>query len=50
MKNNVGKKLGTVTSILAAFIVAVIFWLIVKYIDSGALSALEIMPSIRSVL
>ncbi len=38
MKNKLtGKKIGTVISIFAALAVAILFWLIVKYIDSGAL-------------
>ena len=37
MKNKFSnKKIGTAFSIIAALIVAVLFWLIVKYIDSGA--------------
>lgn len=35
MKNILsGKKIGTFVSILAALAVAVLFWLIVKYIDA----------------
>lgn len=37
MKNKFSnKKIGTAFSIIAALVVAVLFWLIVKYIDSGA--------------
>lgn len=39
MKNKFSNKnIGTVISVLAALAVSVLFWLIVKYIDSGAMS------------
>ncbi len=44
------KKLGAISSILAAFIVAVMFWLVVKYIDSGALDAYLSAPSLWNVI
>lgn len=41
MKNKSShKKFSTVVSIVAALAVAVLFWLVVKYIDSNSLTAL----------
>lgn len=40
MKNkSSGKKLSTVLSVVAAIAVAVLFWLVVKYIDANSLTA-----------
>ena len=42
MKNkSSGKKIGTIISVIAALAVAIVFWLVVKYIDSGAYSLVE---------
>ncbi len=42
MKNKeVGKKFGTIFSIIAALVVAVIFWLFVEYVDSENYSGNE---------
>ncbi len=40
MKNKeVGKKFGTIFSIIAALVVAVVFWLFVEYIDRNTTEA-----------
>ena len=37
MKNKLsGKKIGSILSVIAALAVAIVFWLVVNYIDSGA--------------
>ncbi len=42
MKNrSAGKKIGMLFSIMAALIASVIFWLVIKYIDSMAPIAYE---------
>ena len=38
-KESSGKKAGNFFSFVAAVIVAVLFWLVVKYIDANSLSA-----------
>ena len=51
MKNkSVGKKIGTFISIVAALVVAVIFWLVVKYMDSGVMEAVVSFGSFGGVL
>lgn len=42
MKNrSSGKKIGSILSVIAALAVAIIFWLVVNYIDSGAYDSVD---------
>ncbi len=50
MKKPAGKNFGTITSVVAAVAVAILFWLIVKYIDSGALSAFDAFTKVYEVM
>ena len=38
-KDSSSKKIGTVFSFVSALIVAILFWLVVKYVDGSSLTA-----------
>ena len=44
-KESTGKKASNFLSVAAAVIVAVLFWLVVQYIDAGSLTA-DLYPDI----
>ncbi len=51
MKNkNSGKKFGTMLSLIASVVAAVLFWLFVKYSESGAEPLFAVIPDLFGTL